>query len=61
MPYLACPGCGVRQYTPPLHVRRRCCPVCDTEFLAGSLLHLAGSSITPSAGPPTSRVEQDAH
>ncbi len=38
MPYLACPGCGVRQYAPPLHVRRRCCPVCDTELPAGSLL-----------------------
>lgn len=38
MPYLACPGCGVRQYTPPLHVCRRCCPVCDTELSAGSLL-----------------------
>lgn len=37
MPYLACPGCGVRQYTPPLHVRRRSCPVCDTELSAGSL------------------------
>lgn len=38
MPYLTCPGCGVRQYTPPLHVRRRSCPVCDTELSAGSLL-----------------------
>lgn len=38
MPYLMCPGCGVRQYTPPLHVRRRSCPVCDIELSAGSLL-----------------------
>jgi hypothetical protein len=37
MPYLVCPACGVRQYTPPLHVRRRSCPVCDTELSAGSL------------------------
>jgi len=37
MPYLVCPGCSVRQYTPPLHVRRRSCPVCDTELSAGSL------------------------
>lgn len=38
MPYLTCPGCSVRQYSPPLHVRRRSCPVCDTELSAGSLL-----------------------
>ncbi len=37
MPYLACPSCGVRQYTPPLHVRRRRCPVCDTELCAETL------------------------